>query len=284
MSESLYDRTVSGFPLSISTALAFESLFPPRQEVYDPERAIPQKINITDYRELWINVDTMFRNMIQSASKAAVTETGHKETTSVLIDEIDTIHSLLQNEGRGTLRPVFYVCDYQQALKNIGNWVELRKEHTANQLLYKNLRDKTMTELRKLGHGVQFMKAGIAASGTTTALIITHIPLDLTYRKQFTKLDLLESNTGRLKKRQQWNTKYFPIPKRDMGILPFYRFLLVTLGDKVMFQPAPSKLRDQIMTTAEKRKWTPMTTQDKCLLDLSIDLHLYDYEKIAAAR
>lgn len=282
---SLFERTTSGFPLSISTGLAFESIFPPRQSVYDPEREIPQKINIADYNQLWINVDTLFRNMIQSADKNAVASTGYKETAAVLIDEMDTIQSLMYNEGGGVCTPVFYVCDYHHALKNVHAGITLRKDSTPNQIHYTDLRNKTMKLLKESRTDIKFYPGAIRASqGQDSVLMLTHVPYDLLSKRDFKRLDLLESNTGKLKKPFQWNSKYYPVPKRDMSILPFHRFLLMALGDKVLIQPMPMKIRTQIMDTADKRNWTPATTSEKCLLDLSIDLHPFDYAVLQSAR
>lgn len=280
---NLFDRTTSGFPLSISTGLAFESLFPPRQSVYDPERPLPEHINLGNYTQFWINVDTLFRNMLNAADKTAILNTGYKETVSVIVDEINTIENILANEGGGITSPIFYVCDYEHALRKLHKGLSLRKDSTPKQFHYTDLRNKTMEELKKIRTDIKFFPGSIKTSGSNIALMLTHIPYDLLSYKQFGRLDLLESNTGKLKKRHQWNTKYYPVPNRNMSILPFFRFLLLTLGDKVMFQPAPSKLRDQIMTCAEKRSWTPATTIEKCLLDLSIDLHSFDYAVIESA-
>ena len=285
MAINLYDRTVSGFPLSISTGLAFESIFTPRQAVYDPERQAPQHINIADYTQMWVNVDTLFRNMMQSGAKEAIMNTGYKETSSVLVDEMNTIESLMHNEGGGICSVVFYACDYRHALRNLHKAISLRQDTTAPQLHYTDLRNKTMKALKDLRSDIKFFPGTIkAASANQNVLMLTHIPYDLLSKRDFRKLDLLESNTGKLKKPFQWNSKYYPVSKEDMSILPFHRFLLMALGDKVLIQPLPMKIRTQIMETAKKRQWTPATTADKCLLDMSIDLHHFDYAVIESTR
>lgn len=284
MAMSMYDRTVSGFPLSISTALAFESLFPPRQDVYDPERNPPEIIDITPYNQLWVNVETLFRNMMQSAPKEAVMNTGYRETSAVIVDEMDTIVSLLENEGGGRMAPIFYVCDYAHALRNVHKAFSRRSDSTANQIHYTDLKNKTFKELKNLRSDIKFFPSTISADGKASAMMLTHIPYDLLARRYFSKLDLLESNTGKLKKPQQWASKYYPVPKRDMSILPFNRPLLMALGDKVLLQPMPIKIRNQIMDTATNRKWTPMTTLEKCMLDLSIDMHPFDYSVIDSVK
>jgi len=47
---TLASRTVSAFPISIGTSLAFESVFFPRQPSYDPERQIPNRVEVTQYQ------------------------------------------------------------------------------------------------------------------------------------------------------------------------------------------------------------------------------------------
>lgn len=285
MSVILADRELSGFPLSIGTGLAFESLFPPRMDVYDPERVIEEKINFTVYNELWVNVETLFRNMLSAAPKEALVESGHIEVANYLIDEMDTILSLCNNEGQGMLKPVFYIRDYSKVVAMANKAVQLRQDKTPNQLLYTSLKEKTFKELKRLQDNVRFFDRSMSA-GTErpSVLIFTHYPYDLLSKRLFSKLDLLESNTGRLKRPKDWNSKYYPVPKRDMKILPFMRPLLLVLGDKPLIQPMGFKLRAQILDCAEKFEWTPMTTIDKVMLDLSLVLHPFDYAVISSLR
>lgn len=281
MAATLVDRTVSGFPLSISTGLAFESLFPPRQAVYDDSRKIPQKIALAEYNQMWINVDTLFRNMIQSSSKEIIHSTSYQEAAIVLDGEMETIRSILKNEGRGRTAPIFYLCDYQKALEKRHKAIDLRRDNSPTQTYIETMRRETMKILIEEVEGLHNFKGAIESIGVpTSALMLTHYPYDLLSRKLFTKLDLLESNTGKLKTPRQWNSKYYPLPGKDMSILPWYRFMLMTFGDKVLIVPQPKKLRDSIYETAVKRQWTPLTTMDKCMLDLSIDLNPYDYAVI----
>ena len=277
MVPNLLDRATSGFPLSISTGLAFESLFPPRQAVYDPNRAIPKQVDIRQYTQLWINMDTLFRNMLDAGGKIAVSNTGYKETSTVLYDEMETIANMLANEGQGFLTPVFYSCDYQHALASIPRAFSLRQHTLPGQMLIENLRKKTMKELGNLRSDIKSFSTGIRIGVKERALILTHQPYDLLAKRFFGKLDLLESNTGRLKTSLTWNTKYYPIPDADMKILPFNRPLLMALGDKPLIQPWPLKIRRQIMETAVRGKWTPLTTLDKVMLDLRLTLHPMEF-------
>ena len=60
----LEQRTQSGFPLSIGTALALESVFSPVQPVYDETRVVPEKIKESDYNLYLINAATLVRNVL----------------------------------------------------------------------------------------------------------------------------------------------------------------------------------------------------------------------------
>ena len=281
MAATLVDRTVSGFPLSISTGLAFESLFPPRQAVYDDTRKIPQQIALAEYNQMWINVDTLFRNMIQSSSKEILHTTSYHEAAIVLDGEMETIRNILKNEGRGRTAPIFYLCNYSKALENRHKAIDLRKDNTPTQIYIETMRRETMKVLLNETEGIHNFKGAIESIGIpTSALMLSHVPYDLLSKKLFTKLDLLESNTGKLKTSRQWNSKYYPLPGKDMSIFPWYRFLLMTFGDKVLIVPQAKKLRDAIYETAVKRQWTPASTMDKCMLELSIDLNPFDYAVI----
>lgn len=283
MAESLMDRTTSGFPLSISTALAFESLFPPRTPVYDEARVKPEPIALGSYATLWVNVDTLFRNLIQSATKNMIANTGHLECAYILSEELDTIINLLNNEGHGRTAPVFYHLDYEVALRDRNKAIDLRVPTTPAQIHIETLRKRTIDELIKNRDDIVTFKKELRPKGLpTSALVLTHYPYDLLSKRNFIKMDLLESNTGKLKTPLKWNSKYYPLPGKDMNIFPFYRFLLMSLGDKALIKPQSSKLRNQIYESASKRNWTPATTMDKCMLDLSLDLHPFDYGVIRA--
>ena len=95
------------------------------------------------------------------------------------------------------------------------------------------------------------------------------MPYDLLSHKRFHQLDLLESNTGKLKKKHAWNSKYYPVGKADMSHLPFMKMLLMVFGDRPLIHPSIFKLRDSILQTSVKRGWTPVTTRDKVILKAS---------------
>lgn len=282
----LVDRKVSGFPLSISTALAFESLFQARQEVYDKEREAPPMIDISPYTELWINMATLYRNLLQACDKEVAKNAGHKEVAEVLIEEMEIIESLLQHEGQGRMKAVFYTADHMEKLKPyVKKGLGIREDKSLGDLHYTDVFVKSIKEISKTFPGkIREFKHGIKTSieAQPSVLMLTNIPFDLTYYKSFSRLDLLESNTGKLKKRSQWNSKYYPLPNLDMRIFPFYQHLLCLFGDKTTIVPMGIKLRRSVHEIAVKGKWTAATTREKVDLDISLGLNPFDYACLMA--
>lgn len=266
---SLSERQVSGFPLSLPTGLSFESLFPRQIDAYDPDRKIPQNINVADYAECWISLSTIFRNMVSSMDRQVAMKVSPREYADTIETEIDVINGLFMNEGHGACLPVFYNCSYAGLAKAIPRMVQLRKQNTEIQKAYANKLEQTIKLLTRTNDAVRLFDYEIKTQGPRkNALILTHHPWDLLSFKHFNRLDLLESNTGRLKSRYLWNTKFYPVGDADMTVLPFTRKLLLLLGDRVQIQPSDFKLRRYILEVAIAKKWTSMTTDAKVLADL----------------
>jgi hypothetical protein len=269
----IHSRTISAFPLSIGTSLAFESLFEPRLDPYDPTRQIPEKVDINSYSEIYINVSTMFRNIVGAISKSAFEKTSPQEFKDVIEFEIDIINNLLSNEGRGTCIPVYYLTDHDRLAKRISlKGIKFRTPNTDSQKYYNQVFEDTVKLLFKFSDSYVQTDEDIKPKARTKSLIMTHIPYDLLSYKNFLTLDLLESHTGKLKHKFEWNTKYSPLGTNDLSILPFTRKLLLIFGDKILIHPSDYKLRKLIYDAAVARQWTPLTTDAK--INQDIDIHI----------
>lgn len=271
------DRTMGGFPLSIGTSLSFESLFAPRQPVYDPEREIPNKVDISNYKELWINLETLYRNVVGAIDKSTYETTKPHEIKDLVESEMEIIESLLEVEGGNACKPVFYHSSYEE-LDNLSktNIVTLRIPTTDNQKFYENSLKETLDLVFKYREGKYCARITDTFSPidrkTKNALVITHYPYDLLSHNSFTKLDLLESHTGKLKSRNLWYTKYYPLAGEDLNTMPFLKVLLIVFGDHVKIKPYLSKIRKQIFEISKHRNWTPVTTIAKVKFDLDLDI------------
>ena len=272
----LNNRVISGFPLSIATSHVFESIFLPQLPVHDPDRKIPTKIDITKYNFFYINISTLFRNIIGSLQKNDFGIATPLAVADVLDSEIKIIESLLSHEGIGKCVPMFYIGNYNswlciKKLKKNTN-LSFRKDNTEYQKAYLLKLNQTFELLLKNtnSNNVIELNSPIMPNKYPKGLILTHIPYDLLSYKHFNNLDLIESHTGKLKHRGEWYTKFYQIKDISLINIPFIEMMLLIFGDNIMFKPMDLKIRKAILEVSNIRKWTAFTTVDKVKLDLEL--------------
>lgn len=269
--DTLEDRVTSGMPLSIGTALAMETLFTPREPVYDPSRVVPDRVDCSDYNYMWFNIRTMFRNMSGAMSPVGNLHTNAKEFAAALANEMSTIESLFSNEGNSMCIPRFYLLSYRKVADKYkqGSIVKFRPNNTKIQQAYAAKESDTIKELKKLVDLDEY-DSDIIPERRNKCLIMTHIPYDLLSYKHFSRLDLLESHQGVLKTRLNWNSKFFAVPGASLDNIPFKMKTLGIFGDRIMFSPTDLQLRKLIVDVAsnEKGRWNPLTTTEKMMADM----------------
>jgi len=269
---TLHERATSAFPLSIGTSLALESVFPGRQAPYDPERIIPDPVDIRQYQTCWINLTTMFRNLIGAITKEAALKAFPGQIASTLEEEIGVIQSLFQNEGQNVCQVNFYYSTYKNLLRRQVPGLSFRESSTDGQKMYAAKLEDTLRLMEKRTDIFFKFDDAIEPRKRERAFVLTHQPYDLINFKDFDQLDLLESNTGTLKPRSRWNSKYCAMSGQSFVHLPFFRKILLIMGDRVLIKPFPASVRKEVLECSIKRNWTPMTTEAKILMDLDLDI------------
>lgn len=254
MNKILDQRNKSGFPVSIGTGLSLESLFDPIQEVYDEGREVPNKVTLTDYSLFVFNISTLLRNLTNSIKYEELILVSKQDIYNVLLEEIEFL-TYYFNENNLFIK--FYINNYQFVKDHYDKDGKLRKSTTEKQLFINSIFDYCLNKLKK-EDDVDYFSNDIKYSKKDRVLLFTHVPWDLLSYRNFVKLDLLESNTGIVKTRKEFNTKYFKIPDKDMSFLPFMEYLLVKFGDHVMFHPSPLKERLEIYENMVKKKVHPL--------------------------
>lgn len=276
MTDILAARTTSGFPLSIGTGMALESLFTPIADVYDKDRDPPDKIPLADYQQYWFNLTTLFRNMSQSVSAEQSHQLVEQDFVSHLNVEIEVIRSLFKQSAPNA-EVVFFYNDYRKVfISPRYAKVQVRTDNSDIKRAYTRTLVKTMETMVKVDSSIMECHGPLTPKHKSQTLLLTHQPFDLlsAYRfgLQANMMHLLESHTAKLKKRHDWGSKYYPLPSGGTQTLPFYSMLLFIFGDRTLIQPAPIELRKTIMSAATNRKWTPFTTLDKIKFDISNDV------------
>lgn len=257
MNEILASRAMSGFPVSIGTGLALESILDPTIALYDESRVVPERIDKSKYDLILINLSTILRNIISSIKSEQVNTIKIKDYTDVLIEELNFLNDTFVLED---IEPVFYINDYA-GIKGRFSEDKLRTPNTNKQIEVSTIQDRCLFSIKK-EEGVRVFHDKLSLDNSLKALIFTHIPWDLTSYKNFITLDLLESHTGVLKTKKDWNSKYYKLPNKDMSILPFSELLLPTFGDHVMFKPDPLTKRVELYNLLELKKVNPLTSDN----------------------
>lgn len=248
-------RNVSGFPVSIGTSLALETLFTPIQEVIDPSRKVPDKIKLETYNLYIFNISTILRNLITSLPYKDIVDVPNYLFYETLLEEIEYLTTLFRMKE---LNISFYVNSYDYVKNTYKDNLRLAKSDQQKHIL--SINDYCLSKISR-EDDVHHFTNKISYGLNTTALILTHVPWDLLSHDKFHKLDLLESHTGIVKTRKDWNTKYFKLLDYDMSFLPFYEYLLTTFGDNIMFKPDSLEKRKEVYNNLKKLRVHPLMSE-----------------------
>lgn len=272
ITSALSERTMSAFMLSIGTSLSFESLFPGTQPPYDPDRAIPNKVELNDYDELWINVFTLFRNIVGAVPTIKIPTLTPEDVWYVLGEEVELIQDIVKMYTGGNVKVVFYSSFYQD-LKNQFKHASVRVDNTEKQRQMTDLLTssvsafyKVQTKRDTLKHFKLYLE-GDQQSRNKKVLLLSNYAFDLLSHNQFSKMDLLESHTGVLKEKAKWHTKYSD--GKNLVRMPFNKMLLQVFGDSQTFYPMDKNLRKEIIDLSESAKWNPLTTDERVRFTVS---------------
>lgn len=265
---ALANRTMSAFPVSIGTSLALESIFQPMQEAFDPARPIPQKVSIGDYQVFWVNLMTLYRNIIGALDKDGANAVMAQDLSDTLAFEADLIRRLVEQESLGTCEVVFYASNYANLGKAHPHAI-LRTHGTEKQRKYNHLMELTLGDFFKQqvkSERYQLFDRLIEPKARRKGLIMTHFAYDLLAYPRFEDLDLIESHTGVKKSRALWYTK-LSNPK-ELARLPLNSMTMQVFGDAQTFAAHPLKVRLQVLELAELYNWHGLVTPDRIRFSL----------------
>lgn len=252
---TLTERAVGQFPISVATSLAIESLVGILPE------APAEKPPIQDYDVLWINMRTLFRNMIGAIETEKRKDLTEGTVTQYIVNEMRAIESICIEHGDGRFEVAFYVCSYTDLAYNFNKSV-LKTPNTPGQKHSYLFEQAVLDEINREYQGfIPYMQlTRTFPEVNQRALLLSHYAIDLLQRYRFQEVALLESHTGAIKPAPMWNTKLHN--GKELERIPFDKMTLQMFGDNVTFSPMAIKVRKKMVELAEKHKWTPMSTKD----------------------
>lgn len=234
-------------PISISTAVAIE-------ELANKKPQWPA--------ELWINVRTAFRNLYSVINNDDKKFVGPEHLWHPFLRELDQIKQAVKDVTQGTTQVVYYHCDYSDLLRRLPH-TTLKEATTETQKRNFSIEWNIMQVLlREAEHlDIQTFKTEITGS-VQNCLIMTHLPIDLLWAKNFGKLRLLESHTGTIKSKSEWNTKL--TGGKQLTRMPFNHFTLQVFGDNNnLLNGMSPKIRKVVEDLSEQHRWTTVTTLER---------------------
>lgn len=257
----LIEREVGQFPVSMGTSLAIEGFLG-----IHPNQTKPP-LDVKTVKEIWINLRTLARNLWNSIKTERLNVIDPAQAVMVLLQEVQTIPVVLQQAGV-KVKVQYYIASMDQVRWTFPHAI-FKKAKTPKQMAYEVYERYVAITLYKqmVEEGIPVMEIKKLPPKTDgTVALLTHYPSELFWKDQFSRLFLLESNTGKLKPWNMWYTKLNNV-KEDTP-LPFDKFTLQVFGDGVLIEPQPRGIKAQLKTLAEARRWSPITKPDKIHYDI----------------
>lgn len=260
-SEAVAARVIGQYPISIATSLAIEAACGIHLEI------IVDKAPILAYQELWINIRTLYRNIMGSLDKDTLLGVVPINLADALGQEMDTIVSIIGDVTNGKTKVIYYVSNYKDIETKYKVGV-IRRDNTDKQKEYTEIQTQTIKLLLKAHpDNILVFDLKLKSDKQVKTLLLSHYPYDLLSSKSFGSLSLLESHTGSIKEKSQWYSKYYN--GKDLVRIPFREDFIQVFGDKETFRPMNNEVRNQIIELAEKYKWSSITTHDKILYSVN---------------
>ena len=275
ITDLMSSRTIGQFPLSIATSLAMEAAFgiyPDRPETKEP---------ILKYDTLWVNVRTIFRNIMGSLEKEFADRVTPPMLANTLNEEMMFINDVIKERTNNATTVVFYYSNYIDIEKHFKHGV-VRMDNTPKQKEYTALHNQTIKILLDSNEHIGIKIFNLELHGNhkdLNALIITHYAIDLLSDHIFKKLTLLESHTGHFKEKSQWNSKFSGDTKL-LNQIPFNSCFIRIFGDDTTFRPFTIKTRNDIIEIAKKYNWSSVSTKDKIRYGIQQLMNPYEKEII----
>lgn len=240
-------------PISIGTSLALDAA-----EGQYPERPVVHPPPIAAVDCLLINVRTLLRNLIGAVNREYKDRLQAPHLVPALVEEMRIVDAYIAERTNGRCVPVFYLSLYEHLTQVNFRGALFKVPNTPKQLADAGI-EKHVVELlmqRELPVRMMLFKGGIEGKFPRT-FILSHHPVDLLARKQFTKLELLESHTGAIKPHGLWGTK---LTGSNLDHIPFNAFTLKVFGDGVQFSGQRPSVKKALLEVAALDHWTGLST------------------------
>lgn len=274
----LYNRAIGeSLPVSIGTSL-----------IVDGPKADPSRWN----QVVLINLLTLSRNIIQAVPAASQFDLRSDDVTEVVLTEMDILRQSLNTYSPG-VQVEFYLPDYKLIYIDFP-MAKPRLFNTKNKQFVQQMMLDVRAKLKELIEEenkkrderkqeplpIRIMRGWKLDKDKRKTTVLTSFPTDLLSQYQFPALTLLESHTGAVKSRREWNTKLNWHKKEDIVNMPFMKFTLQVFGDDVFFIQQNLKVKQWVVDMSKRDRWTPITTESTIRRSIGKVKHMADREAL----
>lgn len=244
------------YPLSLGTALIFES----------PEFDIKLWPNL-----LYVNLRTLYRNYVASIPREHYHGIDSNQFTQTFLDEVFSFESIVKELSTNRVKVFFYYPKYDKFDKVLPKSEKL----VYNPEMFDDIEINMWEYVKREKLMVPFFYTEIGhelPSANEPTLLLSSFVIDLLSASNFPILMLLESYTGKIKKRQEWYTKikFGQVKTMEDVSYPFNKFTLQVFGDKSGFiKGADPAIRRVVRQMAKEGHWSPVTGIEKIKYSIS---------------
>lgn len=247
------------FGVNIATDLMLESVLTTDGNRIDPNREIPNKVNLKKYKKWYINFNSFITNVVSAYDKDTVTSIISKKNKSILDQVKDRVIDemvILDNLFVDTIEIVYYYVNYNK-YKNLLSPIDVKTRSGGMQSVVLEQLMNMVTEDVMFIDNIYIEMYTNKARFESNSLVTTSIPMDLIHSKS---IDLLEFHTGVLKKRNMFYTKM-----KTNNPLPYEEILLLSLGDKKGIIKSPLSIKEKkiLMDSIMNKKIKPHMVYSK---------------------
>lgn len=265
------ERLLGGsYPISLGSALVFES----------------PVFNIASWPNLiYINLRTLYRNYVASIPKEQYGNIESVSFTQTYLEEVSEIETIIRELSGGRIKIFFFYPRYDKFDKVLPKSERLVYNPDMFDDVELNMWDYVKQQELVVPFFYEEVSQELPPSNEPT-LLWTSFVLDLLSASRFPTLMLLESYTGKIKKRPEWYTKikFGKFKDADEISYPFNKFMIQIFGDKSGFiKGAEPALRKVVREMAKNDRWSPITGPEKIkysiskLKDFKLKEILYSY-------
>ena len=215
-------------------------------------------------KTFWVNIRTLLRNTYGAISdNVGISDIALIEAMD---EEMEGLEAAIVALSKEQTSVVFYHTSHATIDKQFPK-AQLKKLKTPGQLQYRVIERSVCKKL--LSQNTNIRQFDVAVRGDrSTAMILSHYPIDLLSHTYFDRLSLIESHTGAIKKKDKWNTKL--TGGKQLTHMPFNSMTLQVYGDGATnFNTMPHRIKVTLNELAKEKRWHALTTKDKMLYDIN---------------